>query len=49
MKNLYGVIPGIKYGWRTAAGNELAVRLEYYRQDGDIAPDQLFGEGEYAA
>jgi Protein of unknown function (DUF3570) len=35
---------GIKYGRRTSTGNELAVRLEYYRQDGEISADQLFGD-----
>ena len=35
---------GIKYGRRTSSDNELAIRLEYYRQDGDIPADQLFGD-----
>lgn len=37
------ITAGLKYGWRTASGNEFAVRLEYYRQDGEIAPGRLFG------
>lgn len=35
---------GVKYGRHTSSGNELAVRLEYYRQDGEIAAGQLFGD-----
>jgi hypothetical protein len=35
---------GIKYGWTTSSGHELAVRLEYYRQDSEIPSDQLFGD-----
>ncbi|HET6630504.1 MAG TPA: DUF3570 domain-containing protein [Woeseiaceae bacterium] len=38
------ITAGIKYGWYTSSGNELAVRLEYYRQDGEIPPDELFGD-----
>ncbi len=38
------ITAGLKYGWRTTSGNEFAVRLEYYRQDGDIPPEQLFGD-----
>jgi hypothetical protein len=38
------ITAGVKYGRRTSSGNELTVRLEYYRQDGDIADDQLFGD-----
>lgn len=37
------VTAGLKVGWRTSSGNELAVRLEYYRQDGEVPADQLFG------
>lgn len=33
---------GVKYGWRTSSGNDLSLRLEYYRQDGN-APDGLPG------
>jgi hypothetical protein len=39
-----GITGGLKYGWRTSSGNEFAVRLEYYRQDGDIPAEQLFGD-----
>lgn len=38
------ITAGVKYGWTTSSGNELAVRLEYYRQSGDIPNDQLFGD-----
>jgi hypothetical protein len=36
------ITAGLKAGWRTASGNELAVRLEYYRQEGEIPAGQLF-------
>lgn len=38
------ITAGVKYGWTTSSGNEFAVRLEYYRQDGDLPPDQLLGD-----
>ncbi len=38
------ITAGMQYGRIGSSGNELAVRLEYYRQDGEIAPDQLFGD-----
>jgi hypothetical protein len=37
------ITAGVKYGWQTSSGNDFAVRLEYYRQDGDIPSDQLVG------
>lgn len=37
------ITAGLKYGWRTVSGNELAVRLEYYRQDGEVPAGQLIG------
>ena len=35
---------GVKYGWQTLAGNDMAVRLEWYRQTGKIPKDQLIGD-----
>ncbi len=35
------ITAGIKYGWQTSAGNDFAVRLEYYRQEGEIPSGQL--------
>lgn len=37
------ITAGVQAGWRTASGNEWAVRLEYYRQEGEIPSSQLFG------
>jgi len=37
------VTAGIKYGWRTDAGHDISMRLEYYVQDGDVPADQLIG------
>jgi hypothetical protein len=37
------ITAGLKYGWRTGSGNDIAVRLEYYRQDGEIPSNQLAG------
>lgn len=37
------ITAGIKYGWQTSAGNDFAVRLEYYRQEGEIPSGQLLG------
>ena len=34
---------GLKYGWKTRSGNEMGLRLEYYRQDGTAPPDQVIG------
>jgi hypothetical protein len=34
---------GLKYGFRTASGHELGVRLEYYRQDGSVPAGSLIG------
>jgi hypothetical protein len=31
---------GLKYGWKTASGNEISARLEYYSSDGNV-PDYL--------
>lgn len=37
------VTAGLKYGWETAAGHEAAVRLEFYRQTGDVPSEQIIG------
>ena len=34
---------GLKYGWTTAGGSDLSVRVELYSQDGDIPSDRLRG------
>ncbi|HLT89572.1 MAG TPA: DUF3570 domain-containing protein [Woeseiaceae bacterium] len=34
---------GLKYGFRTASGNEAGIRLEYYRQDGSVPDGLLIG------
>ncbi|MGB5246845.1 MAG: DUF3570 domain-containing protein [Woeseia sp.] len=38
-----GITAGIKYGWETARGNEAAVRLEYYQQNGEVPAAQVIG------
>jgi hypothetical protein len=38
------VTAGLKYGWRTSSGRDFAVRVEYYRQDGEVPRDQLAGK-----
>jgi len=43
------VTAGLKYGWQTGSGHDVAVRLEYYRQDGDIPSDQLTGNQDSAS
>lgn len=37
------VTVGVKFGHRTAGGNEWSARLEYYQQSGTIARQQLIG------
>jgi hypothetical protein len=34
---------GLKFGHRTAGGNEWSARLEYYQQSGSIPPAQIIG------
>lgn len=34
---------GIKYGWKTGSGNDVGIRLEYYRQTGDVPNSQIIG------
>lgn len=43
------VTAGLKYGWRTDRGHDLSLRLEYYRQDGDVPADQLIGSQDTSA
>lgn len=40
---------GLKYGWRTQSGHDLSVRLEYYRQDGEVPAGQLIGNQDASA
>ena len=37
------ITAGLKYGWKTAGGNDMSVRLEYYMQDGDAPSGQIIG------
>lgn len=37
------ITAGLKYGWTTRGSNDMHVRLELYRQSGNISPDQLIG------
>ena len=41
--NFDAITAGVKYGWRTYSGHDLSVRLEYYRQDGEVPGNQLIG------
>lgn len=41
--NFDAITAGLKYGWRSASGHDLSVRLEYYRQDGEVPGTQLIG------
>jgi hypothetical protein len=41
--NFDAITAGLKYGWRTSSGNDFAVRLEYYRQDGEVPSGLLIG------
>ena len=41
--NFDAITAGLKYGWRTSSGRDFAVRLEYYRQEGEVPPDQRVG------
>lgn len=38
------ITAGLEYGWRTSSGNEVAIRLEYYRQEGEVPADQLIAD-----
>ncbi len=37
------ITAGVRYGRRLDSGNELGLRLEYYRQDGEVPAGQLIG------
>jgi opacity protein-like surface antigen len=37
------ITAGIKYGWKTGSGNDISVRLAYYRQDGEVPAEQIIG------
>jgi hypothetical protein len=37
------ITAGLKYGWKTAGGNEMSVRAELYRQTGSIPGNLLIG------
>jgi hypothetical protein len=41
--NFDAITAGLKYGWRTSSGSDFAIRLEYYRQDGEVPSDRLIG------
>lgn len=41
--NFDAMTAGLKYGWRTAGGNDISVRLELYQQRGNIPGGLLFG------
>jgi len=38
-----GITAGLKYGWRTGAGNDMSVRVEWYRQSGTVPGSQIIG------
>jgi hypothetical protein len=37
------VTAGLKYGWKTRNGNDMSVRVEWYRQSGSVPSEQLIG------
>ena len=41
--NFDAITAGIKYGWRTAGGNDVSVRVEWYQQSGSVPAGQLIG------
>ena len=41
--NFDAITAGVKYGWSTRGGNDMSVRLEYYRQSGEIPASSLIG------
>ena len=47
--NFDAVTAGLKYGWRTDSGHDLSLRLEYYRQDGEVPAAQLIGDQDPSA
>ncbi len=44
LAELDGVTAGLKYGHRTASGNEWNARIELYQQSGDVPADQIIGD-----
>lgn len=47
--NFNAVTAGLKYGWETDNGHDLSLRLEYYRQDGDVPAGQLIAGQDASA
>jgi hypothetical protein len=43
LADLDGVTLGLKYGHRSASGNEWSARVELYQQSGSVAADQIIG------
>jgi hypothetical protein len=37
------ITAGLKFGWKTAGGNDMSVRLEWYQQSGSVPSGQLIG------
>jgi hypothetical protein len=37
------ITAGLKFGWKTGGGNDMSLRLEYYRQSGNISSSDLIG------
>ncbi|MDH3409712.1 MAG: DUF3570 domain-containing protein [Gammaproteobacteria bacterium] len=37
------ITAGMKYGWKTGGGNDVSVRLELYKQSGNVSSSQLIG------
>lgn len=37
------ITAGLKYGWKTGGGNDMNVRLEFYRQSSNVSPSELIG------
>jgi hypothetical protein len=37
------ITAGLKYGWKTGGGNDMNVRLELYRQSGNLSSSDLIG------
>lgn len=47
--NFDALTAGLKYGWRTGSGHDLSLRLEYYRQDGEVPAGQVIGDQDSSA
>lgn len=43
LADLDGITFGVKFGQRTASGNEWGARVELYRQTGSVSADQIIG------